>query len=144
MYFKQHFGNFSAVRVGGTLRIHPRWRDLSIVRTQIPLLGELTCHRKLIGPLRDAMAEIEQMGLASEIVDHAGCFSARFIGSDPTSALSAHAWGAAIDINASQNPQGAEPTMDPRIVEVMKRNGFNWGGGWLLPDGMHFEWGQQP
>lgn len=140
MYFKKRFGAFSAVRVGGTLQIDPRWRDRNIVRVRLPLLGALTCHRKLVGPLREAMQEIERMGLASEIVDQAGCFSPRFIGSDPTSALSAHAWGAAIDINASQNPQGSEPTIDPGIVEIMESHRFNWGGRWLLPDGMHFEW----
>jgi hypothetical protein len=141
MYFKTRFGAFSAVRVGGTLQINPQWRDRNIIPVRLPLLGKVTCHRKLVGQLSDAMEEIERMGLASDIVDHAGCFSPRFIGSDPTSALSSHAWGASIDINAAQNPQGAEPTMDPRIVEIMERHGFNWGGRWLLPDGMHFEWG---
>jgi hypothetical protein len=29
--------------------------------------------------------------------------------------------------------------MDPRIVDVFQRWGFKWGGDFLVPDGMHFE-----
>jgi hypothetical protein len=144
MYFKQRFGSFSARRHGGTLEIQPAWLDRNIVEVSLPLLGEITCHRELVGPLRSAMEEIESAGLGKEIVDQSGCFSGRFIGSDPTAAVSAHAWGAAIDINASSNPQGSVPTMHPRVVEIMASNGFNWGGKWLLPDGMHFEWDRHP
>jgi hypothetical protein len=29
--------------------------------------------------------------------------------------------------------------MDPRVVEIFERWGFEWGGRWLVPDPMHFE-----
>jgi hypothetical protein len=29
--------------------------------------------------------------------------------------------------------------MDPRVVEIFQRWGFNWGGLWERPDPMHFE-----
>ena len=29
--------------------------------------------------------------------------------------------------------------MDRRVVEVFDRWGFQWGGRFLVPDGMHFE-----
>jgi hypothetical protein len=57
----------------------------------------------------------------------------------PTMLLSHHSWGAAVDINAPENPFGARPTQDPRLVAVMHSNGFAWGGLWVTPDGMHFE-----
>jgi hypothetical protein len=58
--------------------------------------------------------------------------------------LSRHSWGAAIDINPSTNAFGATPTMDEDIVEIFRRNGFAWGGTWLVPDGMHFEYVAEP
>ena len=33
----------------------------------------------------------------------------------------------------------ATTRVDPRVVEVMERWGFEWGGRWLVPDPMHFE-----
>ena len=53
---------------------------------------------------------------------------------------SLHAWGLAVDLNASRNPQGSPPHQDLRLVHVMERHGFSWGGRWpTVPDGMHFE-----
>ena len=45
-----------------------------------------------------------------------------------------------VDLNASRNPQGSPPHQDLRLVHVMERHGFSWGGRWpTVPDGMHFE-----
>jgi hypothetical protein len=30
--------------------------------------------------------------------------------------------------------------MDRRVVAVFTSLGFQWGGEWLIPDGMHFEY----
>jgi hypothetical protein len=59
-----------------------------------------------------------------------------------TAPPSQHAYGAAIDIDAPANGYGdTTPAMDPRVVEVFERHGFLWGGDFLIPDGMHFEYG---
>ncbi len=96
--------------------------------------------RSLTGALR----EIEERGLAHLLDpdDTAGCHEPRVIAGDDT--LSRHAWGAAIDVNASTNAFGAEPQLDRRIVEIMREHGFTWGGDWMVPDGMHFEWYGDP
>jgi hypothetical protein len=44
-----------------------------------------------------------------------------------------------VDLNVSENQLGAEPRQDRRVVEVFQRWGFTWGGQWLIPDAMHFE-----
>src|SRR4029079_17466737 len=95
---------------------------------------------RMIPALRRAMAELERRGLAHLVDpgDYAGCYAPRRI---PTSrTLSLHAWGLAVDLNASRNPQGSPPHQDLRLVHVMERHGFSWGGRWpTVPDGMHFE-----
>jgi len=35
---------------------------------------------------------------------------------------------------------GATPRQDARLVAIMAKHGFLWGGRWLRPDGAHFEW----
>jgi hypothetical protein len=30
--------------------------------------------------------------------------------------------------------------MPRRIVDLIEAQGFTWGGRWIIPDGMHFEW----
>ena len=64
--------------------------------------------------------------------------------SSPTNPPSFHAYGAAVDINAPENAFGAKPTMDRRIVAIFEELGFNWGRDFLIPDGMHFEYGGGP
>ncbi|MFO1310623.1 MAG: N-acetylmuramoyl-L-alanine amidase [Burkholderiales bacterium] len=57
--------------------------------------------------------------------------------------LSNHAYGAAIDIQAFENPQReANHTISPRIEGVFKAFGFRWGNDYQPPtdlDPMHFE-----
>jgi hypothetical protein len=53
--------------------------------------------------------------------------------------ISYHSWGIAFDINLTGNLRGAAPHQDPRLVRILARWGFLWGGTWLVPDGSHFE-----
>ncbi len=143
MRLKEHFGEFSArPSDDGTLTIEPTWLERNIVQRKVPILGKVECHRSLFEQLQLALGTLDQRGLAAAVKpsEYAGCFNARFIGSDPGGRLSSHAWGAALDTASASNPFGAPPSMDPRVVRVLERAGFNWGGRWLVPDGMHFEW----
>jgi hypothetical protein len=85
------------------------------------------------------MRHVERAGLASAIHSTAGCFDARTVARSPTNPPSFHAYGAAVDINAAENPLGAEPAMHPGVVAIFEDLGFTWGGDFLVPDGMHFE-----
>jgi hypothetical protein len=137
---KELFGEFAAAPVsGGFIRQSPAWVRENIRTVRLPVLGEFRCHRLVIPLVRGALGELARRGLTHEINSFAGCYSPRFANRDPGAGLSHHAWGIALDINVSENPLGAEPTMDRRVVEVFERWGFTWGGRWLIPDGMHFE-----
>ena len=47
-------------------------------------------------------------------------------------------------MNVSANPEGGASRQDPRLVEIFRRWGFTWGGDWLVPDPMHFEYTRVP
>jgi len=63
----------------------------------------------------------------------------RFIGWSNENMLSYHSWGIAFDLNAQRNVRGETPRQDPRLVRILGRYGFEWGGTWIVPDGNHFE-----
>ena len=137
---KAAYGEFAyRERPGRDIEIAPAWVDRWIVTEPVPILGEVTCHRDLIGDLRAAMDEVAQAGLG-HLVDpaaFAGCFSPRRI--EAGQPLSRHAWGIAVDLNVDGNPRGSFSTQDARLVEIMRRHGFGWGGTWLVPDPAHYE-----
>lgn len=143
MLLKERFGEFAARPLAdGRLDMHRTWVDRNIVEREVPVLGRISCHRHFVEQLTGALSDAQKNG-NDRFIDagsYAGCYSARFILSDPSGRLSSHAWGAAIDFNVAGNAYGAEPTMDPRLVRHMEEWGFNWGGRWMIPDGMHFEW----
>lgn len=144
---KANFGEFAARPLpDGTVLIDESFTGRNIDRDRVPILGEVVCHRALFPQLRQALGEIRRRGL-SDLIDtsqYGGCFGPRFIGRVPNGKLSHHAWGIAIDINAADNAFGTRPTLDPRLVDIMEDYGFTWGGRWLVPDGMHFEWVRFP
>ncbi|MEZ5273119.1 MAG: M15 family metallopeptidase [Ilumatobacteraceae bacterium] len=54
--------------------------------------------------------------------------------------VSRHSWGQPLDTNTVTNCQGCVPQMNCTIVRIFRKHGFAWGGNFLTPDGMHFEW----
>jgi hypothetical protein len=128
----------------GWIAIDPAWVDAHIATRTVPILGKVTCNKALFPQLTGALQEIEDKGLAGSVTSTAGCFAARMVTSNPTSGISLHAWGAAIDINAPENPFGAEPTQNPQVVRIFEKWGFLWGGDFAIPDGMHMEYLEPP
>jgi hypothetical protein len=144
---KSLFGEFAARPAPGNpgyLQIQPSWEHTHLVTAPVPLLGQVTCNRALIPQLRGAMAELRRRGLGSLVRSYDGCFAPRFINRDPSAMISHHAWGVAIDLNAATNVYGTPPHQDPRLVRVMQRWGFTWGGSFIVPDGNHFEYRRSP
>lgn len=97
----------------------------------------LYCNRAMIAPLTQAFENIIERNLISQLKTWDGCFNIRK--KRGASSQSLHAWGIAIDINAAWNPFGKKPTMSPELVKCFTDAGFDWGGTWSRPDGMHFQ-----
>jgi hypothetical protein len=137
---KQQFGEFSyRPGTGRDLVLEPVWAADHLETAEVPVLGRVTCHRAMLPALRGALDELRAAGL-EHLVDpagYAGCHSARR--TDAMDAVSRHAWGIALDLNAADNPYGQHGDQDPRLVRTMERWGFTWGGEWLVPDPAHFE-----
>ena len=144
---KELFGEFAAApRPDGTLAVEAAWEREHIVSERVPVLGEFRCHRLVMPLVRSAMDELVDRGLGRLVngADFGGCYYPRYIASDEGSGISHHSWGIAIDINVSEGLPGRQPTIDRRIVDAFERQGFVWGGRFLIPDGTHFEFQRFP
>jgi hypothetical protein len=139
--FGEFAGNPKSVGAGGWFTIDPSWVRAHIETAHVPILGSVTCNRVLVPLVRGALRELARRGLSSlvRVGEFAGCYAPRMIPGSPGRSISHHAWGAALDINAGANPFGGTPHQDPRLVAVFRHWGLTWGGRWLVPDGMHFE-----
>jgi D-alanyl-D-alanine carboxypeptidase len=142
---KERFGEFAwRPAAGGGFVQDPAWQAANLATARVPLLGRVRCNRALLPALSGAMRELRQRNLAG-LVDpagFAGCWSSRLTRSG--TGVSRHAFGAAVDLNVAGNPTGLASAQDPRLVGVMERWGFTWGGRWLVPDPAHFEYLRPP
>lgn len=133
----------------GSVSVDPVWRNAFVPATRelyadIPIRA--ACNVRIRDDLQAALTEVRAAGLAGAIDvananTYGGCFGPRFnrISGD-LGFLSRHSWAQALDTNTTTNPQGGTPRMDCRVVRIFRRHGFAWGGNFLTPDGMHFEW----
>jgi hypothetical protein len=142
---KRLFGEFDAdptANAGGWFTMDPAWVRRDVATASVPILGRVTCNRRIVPQLRAALRQVRSTGLSRLIDpgDYGGCYTPRLLSAaDPSAGPGHHAWGIAIDLDVSRNPFGGTPTQDPRVVAIFRRWGFTWGGRWLVPDGMHFE-----
>lgn len=107
--------------------------DLAIVA--VP--RKIYCNRLMIEPLGKAFQNLIRTKCAGELRTWDGCFNIRK--KRGTTATSLHAWGIAVDVNAAWNQFGKKPTLSSEFVKCFTDAGFDWGGIWQKPDGMHFQ-----
>jgi hypothetical protein len=136
---KRAFGEFALTDGPGRwVQQGATWLRTAYQEQEVPIIGLLECHEAMFAPLSAALQDLVDRGLAHLVDpdDSDGCWAPRVqAGTTPSS----HAWGIAIDINVQGNHFGATPTMPDEVIEAFARQGFVWGGDWLIPDGMHFE-----
>lgn len=98
---------------------------------------KIYCNKDLIQPLKTVLQLIIDRNLQSHIHSFDGCFNIRKKVSNNSYSL--HSWGVAIDINAKENGYGVWPELNRDLAECFEQSGFEWGGRWVVPDGMHFQ-----
>lgn len=134
----------------GWTAVDSLWRNayLPAAREDYPAGIRAMCNKTMKADLRAALQEVVDSGLGGGI-DSAnsntdgGCSPGQARLARITQSLgsvSRHSWGQPIDMNTTANCQGCVPVMDCRIVRIFRKHNFAWGGNFLTPDGMHFEW----
>ena len=143
---KRRFGEFSLKpAAAGAFVPDTTWINTWIRTRTITQLGPVECNKAILPDLEAAMKEVtaDKLGSLIDTADfqyEGGCFAPRVARLSDGGSVSAHSWGIAVDINVKNNPLGAKPHQDTRLVAIMSKHGFTWGGHWLRPDGAHFEW----
>ena len=97
----------------------------------------LYCNRDMVSPLTKAFTNLIDKGFVKELKTFDGCFNIRK--KRGLSSMSLHAWGLAIDVNATWNGLHKTPQLSAGFVKCFTDVGFDWGGTWTRKDGMHFQ-----
>lgn len=123
----------------------PNAKSKSLVLWDVPTALEIGvipkrifCNSLMIIPLSQALQNLITRGFVNELKTWDGCFNIRLQRGSRTK-YSLHSWGIAIDVNAFENGLGVEPKLSAGFVKCFTDAGFDWGGNWKRPDGMHFQ-----
>lgn len=150
---KKLLGEFAySVAASGAVLIDDNWQAAYIPpREPYPTGINASCNTAMKADLRAALQAVVDAGLSGAIDvgnanTYGGCFGPRFsrIVGTQLGSLSRHTWAQALDTNTTQNCQGCVPQMDCRVVRLFRAHNFAWGGNFINPDGMHFEWVGEP
>ncbi len=96
------------------------------------------CNKDMVEPLTKAFKNLIATGHVKELKTWDGCFNIR-TKRGYLDNMSLHSWGVAIDVNAAWNGFGKKPSLSKEFVKCFTDAGFDWGGLWVKPDGMHFQ-----
>jgi hypothetical protein len=100
------------------------------------------CNKAMAAPLLQAIRNLIETGHVKELKTWDGCFNIRRKKGGSTPSL--HSWGLAIDVNAAWNGFGVTSVLSSGFVKCFTDAGFDWGGVWSRPDGMHFQLAKLP
>lgn len=134
-------------------KANPKWEAENLVLVKCPwtlrfegkFVSGIRIHKKCADSLRRVLAAIwEACGRSQAEIDRIGMSkyggSYNFRSMRGSNSLSMHSYGIAVDFDPSRNGLGdATPAMDHRVVRAFEAEGWEWGGHWSRPDGMHFQ-----
>ena len=130
-----------------------------IVSVRVPHFGHVGHDAGIVLPVHSRVAplfvgfltEAQRRGYTlDDVADDWGyarrCVRGTGPGTNKPCVTSNHAWGLAVDINATRNPMGAplRTDMPSWLIDLAQSFGLEWGGGWSRPDPMHFEFTGTP
>jgi hypothetical protein len=98
---------------------------------------KIYCNKDMVKPLAAALQALITTDHVKELKTWDGCFNIRK--KRGQASMSLHSWGIAVDLNAAWNCFGCKPVLSAGFVKCFTDNGFEWGGTWSKPDGMHFQ-----
>ena len=114
------------------------WDIPTDINAALPALpNRIYCNNDLRVPLEKAFRNLIARGYAKELKAWDGCYQVRKKRGQSSASL--HSWGIAVDLNAAWNQFGKSPTLSLGFVSCFVNAGFDWGGDWSKPDGMHFQ-----
>jgi hypothetical protein len=143
LFLKETFEEFQAhpdTSNPGHLVIEPRWVQDHIQSATVPVLGSIVCNAQILPLLKRAIHAIAAAGQTSSITDVGLCYAPVSALHDPSGPLTPADWGVSIQLNASSNPPGEQPTMPKAIVQQMYKVGFGWAGNDAYPQGALFRY----
>ncbi len=117
-----------------------KWMTLWSVREEFPWFpqAKIYIHKDFKAALIPAFRTLEQTSLYKEIKSFDGCFNIRHVRGG-YSVLSIHSWGAAMDLNARENPMATTGKWSKAFLETMTKHGIFCGQSWTgRKDPMHF------
>lgn len=131
----------------------PKWEKENLVLIKCPWVlrydGKpvrgIRIHKKCADSLSRVLARIwERAGKSQAVIDRMGMSvyggSYNFRPVRGGASLSMHAYGCAVDFDPARNGLGnPNPAMSRVVIEEFEREGWEWGGHWSRPDGMHFQ-----
>jgi len=135
-------GNFDHDFWDSHMKLFPLPFPLRIGWDPSKIVQNVWMHQRVGDAIVDALREIgEKEGVQSlkdrNLDKYWGCFAFRFKRVNNT--YSTHSWAIAIDLNRRLGKLGKPSKMPHFIVDAFKKRGFEWGGDWQIPDGMHFQ-----
>lgn len=136
-WVKQRFGEFVDDGRSSALRVDDRFVSEHIARYEIPVFGEVQCHRALEGPLSAAIEALDESERALLVDAGLDCFvpARSSVGGGPARS----SWGISITLTGPIADK-AGATLDPSIVDAFEAAGFAWGGDWLDGQPTRFEY----
>jgi hypothetical protein len=97
---------------------------------------KIYCNMDMAKPLDTALNLLISRGQSGELKTFDGCFMIRDVRGRP-GFRSAHSYGLAIDVNASENPLGGPVALTLAFRQCFKDAGFDCGADFTRVDGMH-------